>query len=91
MDKWPSQQLNKLLKGEIEWSEASEPIQSVARFYVYQGAVAILKLPKPERRAAIDKAPPSIRPKLEAEIIRVAQILRKSAVSSGRRNKHRAP
>lgn len=91
MDKWPSQQLNKLLKGEIEWDEAPEPIRSVARFYVYQGAVSILKLPKSERRAAIDKAPPSIRPKLEAEIIRIAPLLRQSATSRGRRNKHRAP
>lgn len=91
MDRWPSYHLNRLLKGEIEWDEAPEPIQSVARFYVYQGAVAILKLPKPERRAAIDKAPPSIRPKLEAEIIRIAPLLRQSSASSGRRNKHPAP
>ena len=72
-----SQKLADLMEGRTEWDDADEAIKSWARFTVYQVATKILQMPKEKRRAAIDRAPPSVRPHLENEISRVWDYRRK--------------
>jgi len=68
----PQEWLNKLLTGQIEMSQAPEAIQSWARFAIFEGAEAILRMEELEdRRAALKKIPDKIRPYVEAEIKRL--------------------
>lgn len=69
--KWPSAQLAYLLSGEQAWGDAPEAIRSWAMFYIHDAAKQVLTLPKEKRRAAMDKLPGTIRPKLEAEVKRL--------------------
>lgn len=73
---WPTEQLQALLSGETQWNEASPAIRSWAAFFIYRVALSILNMPKEKRRAAIDRTPASIRPHLEAEIIRLHRLPR---------------
>lgn len=73
MDWRPSAQLNDLLTGETAWEDAQPAIQSWAMLPIYQAAKTILDAPKPRRRGMIDRLPVTLRPILEAEIIRLAR------------------
>jgi len=70
-EKSPMRQLEALLKGKVAWEDASPAIQSAAGFHIYKAATAILGMQsKEERRAALEKIPPSIRPYVEADVHR---------------------
>ena len=73
MDWRPSAQLHALLTGATAWDDADRAIRSWAMFTIHDAAKTILAAPKPRRRAMIDKLPPTLRPVLEAEIIRLAR------------------
>lgn len=73
MDWRPSVQLRDLLTGVTDWEDAHPAIRSWAMLTIHGAAKTILDAPKPKRRAMIDKLPPSLRPILEAEIIRLAR------------------
>ena len=73
MDFRPSTQLHALLTGKTAWGDAQPSIRSWAMLTIHGAAKTILAAPKPKRRAMIDKLPPSLRPILEAEIIRLAR------------------
>lgn len=77
--KTPSEQLADLMEGRVTWDDAAPSIQSWARFPIYSAARGILKRPKEERRAAIDRAPETIRPILESEIKRLWKMQKSSA------------
>lgn len=68
----PSEQLRRVLSGEIEMESAPAAIQSWARFEIYRGAAHVLALPdKKARQAALQKVPPLIRPHVESEVLRL--------------------
>ena len=73
MDWRPSSQLNDLLTGKVAWEDAQPAIRSWAMLTIHGAANTILAAPKPRRRAMIDKLPVTLRPILEAEIIRLAR------------------
>lgn len=73
MDWRPSAQLHELLTGATAWGDAQPAIRSWAMLTIYHAAKTILAAPKPRRRAMIDKLPVTLRPILEAEIIRLAR------------------
>ena len=73
MDWRPSTQLNDLLTGMVAWNDAQPAIRSWAMLTIHGAAQTILAAPKPRRRAMIDKLPVTLRPILEAEIIRLAR------------------
>ena len=73
MDWRPSTQLNDLLTGMVAWNDAHPAIRSWAMLKIHGAANTILAAPKPRRRAMIDKLPVTLRPILEAEIIRLAR------------------
>ena len=73
MDFRPSAQLHALLTGETAWEDAQSAIRSWAMLTIHGAAKTILDAPKPKRRAMIDKLPVTLRPILEAEIIRLAR------------------
>ncbi len=73
MDWRPSTQLNDLLTGRVAWNDAQPAIRSWAMLTIHGAAQTILAAPKPRRRAMIDKLPVTLRPILEAEIIRLAR------------------
>ena len=73
MDWRPSVQLRDLLTGVTDWEDAHPAIRSWAMLTIHGAANTILAAPKPRRRAMIDKLPPSLRPILEAEIIRLSR------------------
>jgi hypothetical protein len=61
-----------VLTGKVRLEDEDPAIQSVCSKYIYDGAVAVLKLKTKEaRRRALDKAPALIRPHLEREIMRL--------------------
>lgn len=73
MDWRPSAQLHALLTGATAWEESQPAIRSRAMLTIHGAAKTILAAPKPRRRAMIDKLPATLRPILEAEIIRLAR------------------
>ena len=73
MDWRPSAQLNDLLTGKVTWEDAQPAIRSWAMLTIHGAAQTILAAPKPRRRFMIDKLPVTLRPILEAEIIRLAR------------------
>ncbi len=73
MDWRPSAQLHELLTGATVWEDAQPAIQSWAMLTIYHAAKTILAASKAKRRAMIDKLPVTLRPILEAEIIRLAR------------------
>lgn len=73
MDWRPSAQLRDLLTGVTDWDDAHPAIRSWAMLTIHEAAKTILAAPKPRRRAMINKLPPTLRPVLEAEIIRLAR------------------
>lgn len=73
MDWRPSAQLHALLTGATAWDDAQPSIRSWARRTVHEAAKTILAAPKARRRSMIDKLPATLRPVLEAEIIRLAR------------------
>lgn len=73
MDWRPSAQLRALLTGAIAWDDAHPAIRSWAMLTIHGAANTILAAPKPRRRAMIDKLPMTLRPILEAEIIRLSR------------------
>lgn len=73
MDWRPSAQLNDLLTGKVAWEDASPAIRSWAMMPIHGAAKTILGAPKARRRGMIDKLPPTLRPVLEHEIIRLSR------------------
>ena len=73
MDWRPSAQLHALLTGATAWDDAQPGIRSWAMLTIHGAAKMILDAPKPRRRGMIDKLPVTLRPILEAEIIRLAR------------------
>lgn len=73
MDWRPSAQLHALLTGATAWDDAQPAMRSWAMRTIHEAAKTILAAPKPKRRAMISKLPFTLRPVLEAEIIRLAQ------------------
>lgn len=65
------QRIKAVLSGGLSFSELTPSEQSAIRLPIYHKAVDILALPKPERAAAIDREPESIREHIKVEIIRV--------------------
>ena len=73
MDWRPSAQLHALLTGATAWDDARPAIRSWAMLTIHGAARTILGAPKNRRRGMIDKLPPSLRPILEREIIRLSR------------------
>jgi hypothetical protein len=70
--KKPSDRIKAVLMGKVPLEDEDQGIQSVCSKYIFDGARAVLRLPTKEaRRAALDRAPPLIRPHLEREIMRL--------------------
>ena len=69
----PSKWLELLLSGKIEWDEAPEAIQSWARREIFDAAKTILARgkTKEDRQKMLARIPEKIRPKVEAEILRL--------------------
>lgn len=73
MDWRPSAQLNDLLTGKVTWEDAQPAIRSWAMLTIHEAAKTILGAPRNRRRGMIAKLPPSLRPVLEREIIRLSR------------------
>ena len=64
--------LTEVLSGRIGLEDAPASIQSWARFPIFEGAKEIICLPDAtQRKAALAKIPPAVRPYIEAEIVRL--------------------
>jgi len=68
----PSDRIKAVLLGQVPLESEDAGIQSACSKHIYDGAVAILKIPTKEaRRRKLEKIPAMIRPHLEREIIRL--------------------
>lgn len=68
----PDAKLHDLLTGKVAWDDADEAIRSWARLTIYQAADKICERPnRKDRIAMLGKIPTSIRPHVEAEVIRL--------------------
>ena len=68
----PSEQLFDLLMGKTAWNDAPDSIRSWAQKPIYDAAKQILAMPnKATRKKALTKIPAAIRPRIEAEIMRL--------------------
>ena len=76
----PSERVRAVLIGQVALEDEYASIQTVCSHDIYKGARAILKLPKDNRKAALEKVPPLIRPHLESEIIRLWKKDRESLI-----------
>lgn len=77
-DNWKAtHRLQSLLNGETAWDAADPSIQSWAQFYVYKAAEGIALTPTKEaRQASLGKLPGFIRPRVEAELLRIWPLVR---------------
>ena len=73
MDWRPSAQLNDLLSGKVAWEDTQPAIRSWAMLTIHGAAKTILGAPRNRRRGMISKLPPTLRPVLEREIIRLSR------------------
>jgi hypothetical protein len=62
--------------------QAPPAVQSWSRYFIYQGAEEVLSLPREDRAKALDKIPLTIRPYVEAEILRLWNYARSSRSAS---------
>lgn len=69
--KKPSEKLHDLLTGVTVWDDAEPAIQSVARKFLYDAAVSVLRLPRNKRAGAIAKLPHSLQPLLKEYVIKI--------------------
>lgn len=68
----PSHELAEVLSGRMAWGDASESVRSWARLPIYQAARQIMAMDgKGPRRNALGRIPASIRPMVEAEVLRL--------------------
>lgn len=73
----PSDQLFDLLMGNIAWDDAPDSIRSWAQKPIYDAAHQILEMPdKAKRQQALKKIPEALRPRVEAEIMRIWKLRR---------------
>jgi len=71
----PSEQLADLLSGKVAWRDAPEAIRSWAQLEIYGAAKQVLAVnDKAKRRKMLDRIPAAIRPKVEAEVIRLHRL-----------------
>lgn len=71
----PSEKLADLLSGRVSWDDTDAPIRSWAMLEIYGAAKSILAVDgNDNRRNMLGKIPPSIRPHIEAEIIRLSRL-----------------
>jgi len=66
--------INDVLDGRTLLSDADPSIQSCLRLPIYHKACEILDLPRGDRKHALSKAPPLIRPFIEDEVIRIWEL-----------------
>lgn len=70
--KRPQEWLRLILSGQIDMTEAPPAIQSWARFSIYEGAVELVRMDtSEERKEGLAKVPASVRPYVEAEVLRI--------------------
>ena len=70
--KRPSEQLEDLLMGRVDWDSAPDAIRSWARLPIFEAAKTILAAPdKGARRNMLGKIPAAIRPRVEDEVKRL--------------------
>jgi len=68
----PSEQLEALLMGKMAWNDAPVAIRSWAQKPIFDAAKEILSAPdKASRQRMLSRIPAAIRPKIEAEILRL--------------------
>jgi hypothetical protein len=68
----PSQQLDDLLSGRVDWKDTPESIRSWATLYLNEAAQEILKQrDKAKRQAMLSRIPARIRPYVEKECMRL--------------------
>jgi len=68
----PSEQLEALLMGKMAWDDAPAAIRSWAQKPIFDAAKEILAAPeKAARQKMLARIPAAIRPKIEAEILRL--------------------
>lgn len=70
----PSEIINDVLSGKIAFKDVPPAIQSACGQEIYNGAVAILNLPKEVRKAALQRVPRSVRGQVEREVWRIWSI-----------------
>lgn len=70
--KKPSEHLHDLLSGLVEPKDTPEAVLSWARLEIFNAAKAVIAAPnKQKRRAMLEKIPPSIRPFVEREAMKI--------------------
>ncbi len=69
--------IDDIMAGRLDLQDAPSSIQSFARYFIYEAAVAVCKLESREARvSALDVLPAKIRPHVEAEVKRLWPIRR---------------
>jgi hypothetical protein len=63
--------ISDVLSGRIAFRDAPSAIQSACGQEIYNGAVAILNLPKEVRKSALQRVPRSVRDQVEREVWRI--------------------
>ena len=68
----PSVLVPMVLRGQVQFEDTPASIQSACQLHFYQGACAVLDADtKAERRARLNRIPPSVRPHVAAEAQRI--------------------
>lgn len=70
--KWPSEQLAEYLTGKVLPDDVAPAIKSWAAFFIHDAAKQVIAIKTKEaRRSALTKIPPSIRGRVQDEIMRL--------------------
>lgn len=77
--KRPSDRIKDVLNGKVKFEDEADAIRSACSFYFYEAACVIVDLPtKEKRRKALNRIPETIRPHVEAEVMRLWKSRRES-------------
>lgn len=69
---WPSEQLAEYLTGKVHPDDVAPAIKSWSAFFIHDAAKQVIAIKtKESRRVALAKIPPSIRGKVQDEIMRI--------------------
>lgn len=75
--KKPSEELFDLLTGKTPWDDAPDSIRSWAQKPIFDAAKEVLAMPdKGARQKALARIPSAIRPRVEAEVLRLWRLTR---------------
>jgi len=67
----PTEELDKLLTGFMEWDDAPPWLQSWATFFIWEAAINFIASSRPTRQKIMEQTPDTLKPQLKEMILAI--------------------